>query len=1006
MKHTKFSKKRLSASISLLLGSMAVSPGLLAQEETAAPEAEAEPVEVIQVKGILGSLARSQDIKRESSGIVDAISSEEMGKFPDTNLAESLNRITGVSISRTNNEGSEITVRGFGPSFNLLLLNGRQMPGTGNTRSFDLANLSSEGVETLEVYKSSKIDLPTGGLGATVNIMTAKPLNNPGLKYSFSAKGLYDEANELGDDVTPELAALYSQTFYDDKIGVSLSASYQERSFRQQSANVPGWLANTGAMSSASGNVDLRPDAETPEQDTAGGIISNGEAQGTVEDGKIGNTFFPRQISYDINDIQRERTNAHLTLQYAPNDNMTFTADYMYADTRTANEGFGFGIWFNFGGNVTNFELDENGTAVKFTEVQNDYAHSRTSSTTGVEQDSIGLNFEWFLNDDITLEFDYHDSQIDADNGLDSGTNAASLLIIAPNNIVDKTYDFTSGDIPVFSMTWPNGAPEASAGDIDPLFAQFSRGIGKSAVEQFQVHADWVNPNDSYLTKVKAGVAYTEQEFSGRSGFSGNQGPNGFNGNQGIFPDNMFTRTSTGDLLDQFDGGGGDIATPYYFDWDLGEALSRIATFFPNANFDPFNGTSAGSAIGETAVIEETYSAYVTSEMFFEFNDIPIDVNLGVRYEETETTSANLQPAEDYVLWTNPTEWQLIFRQGGNQLVEGSGEYDVFLPALDIRAEIKEDMFLRASVGKTLTRSSLGSLVAGRSLTPAPKPDSRTGSAGNPSLLPFESTNIDVTWEWYYDESSYVAVGYFRKDVENFISTSFNTVTFEGVRDPFIGPRAEEARAQLEAAGEPLTVTAIWDTIVANGGGSTDPCCEGQVVRQSDDDPLMEWLVSQPSNAGDNKATDGIEFAVSHVFGDTGYGLSFNATLVDTDAEYDIELLAPQEPLVGVSDSANFQAFYEDDEWSIKLTHTWRDDYLLGVGQTQGSADAPPQFVKETNITDFSVNYSMTEELTFYLEGYNIFNETEEGFGRYTNQFLFARQYGSRVAFGARYTFQ
>ena len=106
-------------------------------------------------------------------------------------------------------------------------------------------------------------------------------------------------------------------------------------------------------------------------------------------------------------------------------------------------------------------------------------------------------------------------------------------------------------------MTWPNGAAEANPNDIDPLFAQFTRTIGESSVEQFQIDGKWLNPNDSFLIEVKAGAAYTEQYFGGRAGFGGNQGPNGYNGNQAVFPDSMFTRMETGDLLDEFAGGDG-----------------------------------------------------------------------------------------------------------------------------------------------------------------------------------------------------------------------------------------------------------------------------------------------------------------------------------------------------------------------------------------------------------------------------------------------------------------
>src|SRR5690606_32498170 len=178
-----------------------------------------------QVTGIRGSLAKSMDIKRESTGVVDAITAEDIGKFPDTNLAESLQRITGVSIDRSNNEGSKITVRGFGPEFNLVTLNGRQMPTTGGGRSFDFGNIATEGVSGVQVHKTARADVPSGGIGATVNISTARPLANPGLKASVGVKAVHDTSNEVGDDLTPEVSAIFSNTFADDTFGILVSGS-------------------------------------------------------------------------------------------------------------------------------------------------------------------------------------------------------------------------------------------------------------------------------------------------------------------------------------------------------------------------------------------------------------------------------------------------------------------------------------------------------------------------------------------------------------------------------------------------------------------------------------------------------------------------------------------------------------------------------------------------------------------------------------------------------------
>src|SRR5690606_34821924 len=145
------------------------------------------------------------NLKRDSQGVVDGIVAEDIGKFPDTNLAESLQRISGVSIDRTSSgEGSKVTVRGLGPDYNLVLLNGRQMPasnlgpggaGASTSRSFDFANLASESVSAVEVYKTGRADHPTGGIGATINVRTARPLEAEPVA-SVGLKSVYDESNQ------------------------------------------------------------------------------------------------------------------------------------------------------------------------------------------------------------------------------------------------------------------------------------------------------------------------------------------------------------------------------------------------------------------------------------------------------------------------------------------------------------------------------------------------------------------------------------------------------------------------------------------------------------------------------------------------------------------------------------------------------------------------------------------------------------------------------------------
>ena len=393
MKNSKFLKKPIALAISSILATGLSAP-LIAAEENLIENTDSE-VEVIEVKGIKGSLIRSMNLKRSMSGVVDAISAEEMGKFPDTNLAESLQRITGVSVSRSNGEGSEITVRGFGPDFNLITLNGRQMPGTGNSRSYSLENLSSDGVSALEVYKTARGEQPSGGLGATVNIVTVKPLQSPGEKYTLSAKGIYDESNVTGDDITPEFSALYSNTFVDETFGLALSFSHQERDFQKQSANIQGW--------------QFQPDAQLPSLD-ADKIIDNRSANAAA------GAFFPRDMNYGIANVERERTNANLTLQYAPVDSLVISLDYTMGESTTGTNSVGWGQWHDYGGNINSYELDSNGTVLFADLSGNDGSYTANRDTTEVSEKSLGFNVEWQASDQLSFSVDYHDSESEEDN--------------------------------------------------------------------------------------------------------------------------------------------------------------------------------------------------------------------------------------------------------------------------------------------------------------------------------------------------------------------------------------------------------------------------------------------------------------------------------------------------------------------------------------------------------------------------------------------------------------
>ncbi|MGL4541692.1 MAG: TonB-dependent receptor plug domain-containing protein, partial [Polymorphobacter sp.] len=328
----------------LLIGASAASlsvasSGVFAQETPGAVPAMADTGDIV-ISGIRASLAESMNIRRNAFGVVDAISAEEIGKFPDTNLAEALQRITGVSIDRANGEGSTVTVRGFGPEFNLVTLNGRSMPtsslGDGasppSSRSFDFANIAAEGISGVEVYKTGRASVASGGIGATINIKTRRPFEAPGLKGSASAKLVLDTSRNEGSPVTPEFSGVISDTFADDKFGILVSGTYQQRKASVNQANV-GWR-----------------DGYLGSENNWGSLAQPGDpryANITNRPGPNDVYAVPQNASYDLTDIDRTRINAQLALQWRPIETLVLTGDYTFSQNEVESRTSSVGIWFN-----------------------------------------------------------------------------------------------------------------------------------------------------------------------------------------------------------------------------------------------------------------------------------------------------------------------------------------------------------------------------------------------------------------------------------------------------------------------------------------------------------------------------------------------------------------------------------------------------------------------------------------------------------------------------------
>ncbi|HJY38413.1 MAG TPA: TonB-dependent receptor, partial [Steroidobacteraceae bacterium] len=393
----------IAQAISLILGTAVALPAFAQTSE---------PLEEVVVTGIRGSLTSSMNLKRDGQGVIDGIVAEDIGKFPDTNLAESLQRISGVSIDRSSiGEGQRVTVRGVGPDFNLVLLNGRQMPVSSiqdtvasDSRAFDFANLASEAISAIEVYKTSRASTPTGGIGATINIKTARPLDNPGLHTSLGVKGVIDDSGQnlpdhlKGDEITPEVSGIYSQTFGDDKFGVSLSASYQERnSGFNQAAVGNGWRAFAGDEN----NWGTIPQPGQPGSER---IVNRPDATDTYS--------VPQNLGYSVNGIERTRTNGQLALQWRPLDALTATLDYTYSENKIATQRNELSVWFNFGPSSSSWTDGPVAGPLVYSELipgaNSDLSMGGAKFASKNENKSLGFNLAWEASERLGFQLDYH----------------------------------------------------------------------------------------------------------------------------------------------------------------------------------------------------------------------------------------------------------------------------------------------------------------------------------------------------------------------------------------------------------------------------------------------------------------------------------------------------------------------------------------------------------------------------------------------------------------------
>ncbi|GAA0658378.1 TonB-dependent receptor [Rheinheimera tangshanensis] len=696
-------------------------------QETAETKQAEERIEVIEVKGSFrDSLSNALNQKRQSDGAIDAILAEDIADFPDLNLAESLQRIPGIAISRAAGEGRQISVRGLGPEFTRVRINGMeavstsggtdQIGGANRGRGFDFNTFSSDLFSSLTVRKTASADVEEGSLGATVDLRAAQPFDYDGFTFAASGQMGYNDLSEKSD---PKTSFLVSNIFADGKVGALFSASYSERQLKDQGASTVRWN-NVNDFGSYQG------DNAAPELD------------------EINNAFRPRLPRYDSYTHDMDRLGLSSSFQFRPNEDTKIDLDVLYAKTdATRNEVFLQGI-LNAGANrptsataasgntgvmnVVDYFIDDTNTMTYGSFENATIRAENRFDELSTEFLQYNLSLKQHLTDDLSMDAMIGTAKSEFD-------NPVQTTLVAEKRGVEFAYDYRGGNRESPALTY-------GAGVFDPT------GWTSNSVRLRPLGAensfDTAELNFTYLLTdnitLKAGLHY--KDFSFETYEARRQTENG----AGI--------VYTPDLLKEYNSGLGSQPVWLVPDFAAIDAqydiYSNTGAFVVSADFRRPDNYSAE---------EETLGAYLQLGFDTDIADMPLRGNIGLRQVNTDQSSTAWA-----TFATTPTQ------------ITAEHDYNELLPSLNLALEPWDDVIVRFGAAEVMARAGLGSIRPDVSVSVSG--GSRAVSGGNPQLEPTKAQTYDLGFEFYFSDESMLGVAFFFKDIDSHVQTLRETKAF------------------------------------------------------------------------------------------------------------------------------------------------------------------------------------------------------------------------------------
>ena len=895
-----------------------------------------EVIEEIVTIGIRTSILGSVDAKRNADSIADIVDAGALGALPDQSIADALGRVPGVTTVRDSGQSSQLSIRGMNGDFIQTTLNGREQASTSGysagTRWMSFDQYPAELITQAAVYKSPKASQLEGGVAGIVELKTGNPLE-ASKQHNVVLNARMSQNTAAGDFGADEdgirLTASYQGKFADDTLGIAIGYSYLD----QPNAFI---LSRAGADDS--------------------------DSVGYGGDGSAGNEYFPRAFQWQGGSGTDERQGFITTLNWEPTDNFKAQFDYFRSefdrdDQRRGLTASGFRE-SAVGNNIVTGQTINNGTVTSATIGPSDPAiydgdrnhawfEARTEDqTTVADTSTYGLNLQWYPTETSTLTFDAYKSEgektredrIASLHAYEFGTNGPGTFQEVPGQTLTYTLNGTgvaTGNFSGVDFTDPSTIrlgryeryPHLYTDEIDAFKVDFKQDV------------EW-----GPVSSIEVGVRISDREFRTE------RGTFQYGGREGLFD----TGTDSWCEANFTAGGSNPIpCEPQSVDGFVEvQSLPGVPDHFAVTDIAALGtaifgtGNDAGvdtwsddwTLVNDNTLTEETEAIYLMANLDFEWGNVPVRGNIGVRYIETDVKTSGLQNVgggngtlitDDFGV-TNDS-WALNTY---------GPTYDDTLPSLNLAFEITENDIIRFAAAKVMGRPPVGNMVSASGFwtgadIPGQGIEYNVWNDGSPYLDPFRADQLDLSYEHYFEDGGgAVTAAIFHKDIESLV---------EGPNQQFgVDPGAVGVDLP---AGHFLN---IYQTYINNDKGGYIRGLELAGTKTFDMLPGI-W--------------SGLGATASYSFTESETAITGGAILGSDNLQ----------PLPGLSEnvwSATF--FYDYEAFSAHVNVRYRDEFIQKIAIAGGQQ--PAQSLDYTTV-DAQVSYAFENGISVVFSGNNLTDE-------------------------------